>query len=343
MYTPKKVRRIFVIISLVFVATALIIECLPNSLVVGKGYFDESNNPAFEIIKTSYWDPRPIGYGVITPFLTFLLTIACVVILSIRIKNPNSLRGTTMGVSFFAAGASFLYYAFSHNDCPQTFTGYALAITVFLFTASVFNSLFGAALKHAATTDLNSPKHIGSIDGNLIGIPSVQTIYLAGGCFWGVERFFSQVRGVIATTVGYANGTKKNPSYEDLKKGLDDAAETVKVVYDENEISLPKILELYLRIVDPFSKNKQGEDEGVQYRTGIYFTRIIDEEIVKTYFEELNLENHQIEPLFLKHFYPAEEYHQQYLEKHPDGYCHVNMAVLHEDEKKVKEDNKESL
>lgn len=332
MYTPKKVRRIFVIISLVLVVAALIIECLPNSLVVGKGYFDESNNPAYEIIKTSYWDIRPIAYGVFTPFITLLLTIACIVLFSIRIKYPNNLRGASMAVSFFAGGASILYYAFS--QCEETFTGYALGITVLLLTTSVFNSLLLVALKYSVTADLGLKNCAGSIDGNSIGVSSVKTIYFAGGCFWGVERYFSQVKGVIATTVGYANGTKKNPSYEDLKKGLDDAAETVKVVYDENQITLPKLVELYLRIIDPFSKNKQGEDEGVQYRTGIYYVWPIEEEAVKTYLEEIKLENHKIELLYLKKFYPAEEYHQQYLEKHPDGYCHVNMAVLNDDERK---------
>jgi methionine-S-sulfoxide reductase len=171
----------------------------------------------------------------------------------------------------------------------------------------------------------------------------MKTIYLAGGCFWGVERYFSLVKGVVTTKVGYANGTKDNPKYEDLKHGLDDASETVKIDYDEKVVSLEKLLELYLRVINPYSVNKQGEDEGVQYRTGIYFTKMGDEEIVKTYFDELNLKDHKIELLYLKQFYPAEEYHQQYLEKHPDGYCHVNMAVLHEDEKKVKEENKESL
>ena len=341
MYTPKKVRRIFVIMSLVLIVAALVLECVPNSLVVGKGYFDEFNKPAYEIIKTSYWDPRPIAYGVFTPFLTLLLTIACVVIFSIRIKYPNNLRGASMAVSFFAAGTSFLYYAFS--QCEETITGYAIGITVILFTTSIMNSLFSTMFKHAITVDYSSKNHIGSLDGKRIGVTSVKTIYFAGGCFWGVERYFSQVRGVIATTVGYANGTKKNPSYEDLKKGLDDAAETVQIVYNEDEITLPKLVELYLRIVDPFSKNKQGEDEGVQYRTGIYYVHAIEEEAVKTYFEEIKLENHKIELLYLKQFYPAEEYHQQYLEKHPDGYCHVNMAVLHEDEKKVKEENKESV
>ena len=335
MYMPVKTRRIYVIISLVAIVAAFVLECIPNSLVVGKGYFDEHNNPAYEIIKTSYWDPRPIAFGVFTPFLAFLLTIVCIVLFSIRVKKPNSLRAPSMAMPFFAAGASALYYIFS--KCNGVFTGIAIAITMLLLFVSVYNSLITSAFKYDLTYAPYNTRWASRKDEPL---PSVKTIYLAGGCFWGVERYFSQVKGVIATTVGYANGTKKNPSYEDLKKGLDDAAETVKVVYDENEISLAKLIELYLRIVDPYSKNKQGEDEGVQYRTGIYYSWPIEEEIVKTYFEDIKLTDHKIELLYLKKFYPAEEYHQQYLEKHPDGYCHVNMAVLHEDEKKPKEENK---
>ena len=86
----------------------------------------------------------------------------------------------------------------------------------------------------------------------------MKTIYLAGGCFWGVEKYFSLAKGVIATEVGYANGTKDNPRYEDLKYGLDDAAEAVKIDYDEKVITLEKLLELYLRVVDPYSLNQQG-------------------------------------------------------------------------------------
>ena len=108
----------------------------------------------------------------------------------------------------------------------------------------------------------------------------MKTIYFAGGCFWGVERYFSLAKGVVSTLVGYANGTKDNPKYEDLKKGLDDASETVKIEYDESVISLEKLLELYLRVVDPYSKNKQGEDEGVQYRTGVYYLDKSDEKII---------------------------------------------------------------
>ena len=162
----------------------------------------------------------------------------------------------------------------------------------------------------------------------------MKTIYLAGGCFWGVERYFSLVKGVVTTKVGYANGTKDNPKYEDLKKGLDDASETVKIEYDEKTVSLEKLLELYLRVVDPYSKNKQGEDEGLQYRTGIYYLNNEDEQIITNYLSSINLVNHMIEILPLKKFYPAEEYHQKYLEKNPTGYCHINFAKLKDDERK---------
>ena len=162
----------------------------------------------------------------------------------------------------------------------------------------------------------------------------MKTIYFAGGCFWGVEKYFSLVKGVIKTEVGYANGTKENPSYIDLKSGLDDASETVKIDYDENLVSLEKLLELYLRVVDPYSINKQGEDEGIQYRTGVYFLAKEDEDKTKSYFDSIGLKNYAIEVLPLKHFYSAEEYHQKYLDKNPGGYCHINMAKLKEDERK---------
>ena len=162
----------------------------------------------------------------------------------------------------------------------------------------------------------------------------MKIIYFAGGCFWGVEKYFSLAKGVISTQVGYANGTKDNPSYLDLKSGLDDASETVKIEYDENAISLEKLLELYLRVVDPFSINKQGEDEGVQYRTGIYFVDVCDRNTILEYFKSIKLIDHKIEILPLKKFFLAEEYHQKYLDKNPGGYCHINMAKLRDDERK---------
>ena len=162
----------------------------------------------------------------------------------------------------------------------------------------------------------------------------MKTIYLAGGCFWGVEKFFQQAKGVISTRVGYANGTIENPHYEDLKLGLDDASETVEINYDENIVSLEKLLEYYLRIIDPYSLNKQGEDEGVQYRTGVYYQNNEDKDVIERFFAK-NLGNtHKVELLPLNKFYLAEEYHQNYLNKNPNGYCHVNMAKLSKEERK---------
>ena len=162
----------------------------------------------------------------------------------------------------------------------------------------------------------------------------MKTIYLAGGCFWGVEHFFSLAKGIINTEVGYANGTLDNPKYEDLKHGLDDASETVKIDYDENVISLEKILELYLRIVDPYSVNKQGEDEGVQYRTGVYCQNDSVKETIKKYFDKVLEKDYKIEVVKLNKFFTAEEYHQDYLDKNPQGYCHINMAKLKPEERK---------
>ena len=162
----------------------------------------------------------------------------------------------------------------------------------------------------------------------------MKTIYLAGGCFWGVEHFFSLAKGIINTEVGYANGTLDNPKYEDLKHGLDDASETVKIDYDENVVSLEKILELYLRVVDPYSVNKQGEDEGVQYRTGVYYQNDSDKEAIKKYFDNVLEKDYKIEVVKLNKFFAAEEYHQDYLNKNPQGYCHINMAKLKPEERK---------
>ena len=162
----------------------------------------------------------------------------------------------------------------------------------------------------------------------------MKRIYLAGGCFWGVEHYFSLAKGIVNTKVGYANGKKDNPSYEDLKHGLDTASETVQLDYDENIISLEKILELYLRVINPYSLNKQGEDEGLQYRTGVYYLIEEDHQRILDYFKKIGLKDHKIEILPLKKFFLAEEYHQEYLYKNPNGYCHINMAELKEEERK---------
>ena len=152
-------------------------------------------------------------------------------------------------------------------------------------------------------------------------------IVIAGGCFWGVEKYFSLVKGVTKTTVGYANGKIVNPKYEDLKKGIDNSSEAVKICYNE-EISLLELLKLFLLVIDPYSLNKQGEDIGEQYRTGVYYINNEDEAIIKDYFNKVLNKDYKIEVLPLKSFYLAEEYHQKYLDKNPSGYCHINMARL---------------
>ena len=162
----------------------------------------------------------------------------------------------------------------------------------------------------------------------------MKRIYLAGGCFWGMEKFFSMAKGVLSTRVGYANGNLDNPSYKDLKEGRDTSAETVEIEYDESILPLTSILELFLRVVDPYAVNKQGEDEGLQYRSGVYYENETDKQIVLDYFKKALRPDYKIEVKQLATFYKAEEYHQDYLNKNPTGYCHINMAKLKPEERK---------
>lgn len=154
----------------------------------------------------------------------------------------------------------------------------------------------------------------------------MSTIYLAGGCYWGVEKYMSNIVGVTETEVGFANGHLDSPAYVQVKKGDTGHAETVRVVYNKEEIPLDKLLRLFFRIIDPTSFEQQGEDVGNQYRTGVYWTDLADEAVVLT--ELAVLQERYAEPLVVEAceldcFYPAEEYHQKYLDKNPSGYCHV--------------------
>lgn len=154
-----------------------------------------------------------------------------------------------------------------------------------------------------------------------------QRIYLAGGCFWGVDAYFSQIEGVVETEVGYANGNSDDTFYENLKNS--DHAETVKVTYDDEIINVEKILEYFYYIVDPFSINKQGNDKGRQYRTGIYSNDEKTLEQVKEFLankQEKEREKIQIEVDQLKNYVVAEDYHQSYLKKNPTGYCHIDLS-----------------
>ena len=151
-------------------------------------------------------------------------------------------------------------------------------------------------------------------------------IYLAGGCFWGVEAYFRKIKGVLETSVGYANGNTGETTYHDI--GMTGHSETAKVSFDQEQVSLTKILEYFFAIIDPTSKNKQGNDVGTQYRTGIYFINEADKIIIKRFVnsqQKFYKEKIQVEIMPITNYVTAEEYHQKYLQKNPNGYCHINI------------------
>ena len=161
---------------------------------------------------------------------------------------------------------------------------------------------------------------------------NLRTIYLAGGCFWGVEAYISRLLGVAKTTVGYANGNTENPTYDEVCLENTNHVECVKVDYDNNILPLKKLLEEFFKIINPLTINKQGNDVGVQYRTGIYYRNETDKRIQGEYSQKI-----VTEVLPLNNFYPAEKYHQKYLEKNPTGYCHIDLTQLPNQKKQLEE------
>ena len=160
-------------------------------------------------------------------------------------------------------------------------------------------------------------------------------IYLAGGCFWGTELLMRNVPGVVSVEVGYSNGATKNPTYREVCNGSGHA-ESAHVIYAPQYVSLTKILDVYFQSIDPTLINRQGKDHGAQYRTGIYFRNPADEETVKASLEKLqgsffNPVVVECEPI--KNFYRAEEEHQEYLLKNPNGYCHISRNLIDEQSK----------
>jgi len=156
-------------------------------------------------------------------------------------------------------------------------------------------------------------------------------IYLAGGCFWGLEAYMERIQGVTDAVSGYANGKGDTTNYQLLH--ATDHAETVKVTYDPNKISLDKLLQYYFRVIDPTSINKQGNDRGRQYRTGIYYQNEQDKAVIEAALKTLQSkykEPIQIEVEPLKNYVEAEEYHQDYLKKNPNGYCHIDIKKADE-------------
>ena len=159
----------------------------------------------------------------------------------------------------------------------------------------------------------------------------MKTIYLAGGCFWGTQNFLDQFPGVIETRTGYANGSTDNPSYRDVCGGSGHA-ETVQVIYDESVLPLDRLLNSYFMSIDPLSMNRQGGDIGIQYRTGIYYEDSSLLPVIEKVWNQKAAEAGKalaVEVLPLDRFWPAEEYHQKYLDKNPEGYCHIPFRLLH--------------
>ncbi len=162
----------------------------------------------------------------------------------------------------------------------------------------------------------------------------MKKIIIAGGCFWGVEHYYKRLKGVTHTNVGYTDGELANPSYQEVCNASGHV-EAVYLEYDENIIPLKKIVEHFFRIVDPTQRNRQGHDLGIQYRNGLFFFDQEDQKIIENYIiEEQRKFNKKIQTFCLeaRAFYLAEDYHQNYLEKNPSGYCHVNMGLAQPDE-----------
>lgn len=207
---------------------------------------------------------------------------------------------------------------------------YALAENAKNDFADLKNSKDKPQLAKAAPTE--SAKSKDGIYYNSDGAPiTTKTIYLAGGCFWGLEAYMERVDGVVDAISGYANGNPKitDPSYEQVIAGSGHA-ETVKVVYDPEKIDLQTLLTYYFRVIDPTSLNKQGNDRGVQYRTGIYYTDAGDKALIDQALKQVAIKYSQpivVEDKPLANFSVAEEYHQDYLAKNPNGYCHIDLSL----------------
>ena len=159
----------------------------------------------------------------------------------------------------------------------------------------------------------------------------MKEIYFAAGCFWGAQHFFAGVDGVKEAVAGYANGNGENPSYEEVYTDTTGFAETVRVRYNPSRVDLAFLTRMFFTVTDPLTLNRQGHDEGTRYRSGVFYVNEEDRAVVETVFNEVSAKLGvplvtQLEPL--KNFYPAEEYHQDYLDKNPDGYCHLPLKTF---------------
>ncbi|HMN93091.1 MAG TPA: peptide-methionine (S)-S-oxide reductase MsrA [Hydrogenophaga sp.] len=154
-----------------------------------------------------------------------------------------------------------------------------------------------------------------------------QTLVLGGGCFWCTEAVYKEVRGVLDVESGYSNGQAARPSYEDVCTGLTGCNEVVRLVYDPAQVSTRELLEVFFLIHDPTTLNRQGNDVGTQYRSGIYFTSEEQRATAQALIDELTADRAFAQPIVtellpLAHYWPAEDYHQDFFERNPhQGYC----------------------
>ena len=157
-------------------------------------------------------------------------------------------------------------------------------------------------------------------------------IWFAAGCFWGAQKFFKLIDGVVRTEVGFVNGRTENPTYEQVYQDDTGYAECVHIVYAPSRVSLQRLAELFFKIIDPLSLNRQGEDEGTRYRTGAYYNNEEDRAVLEVVFAAvaagLGVHELPVELQPLDRFYTADEYHQDYLDKNPGGYCHLSPEIF---------------
>lgn len=203
----------------------------------------------------------------------------------------------------------------------------SLAAGALLFAALLFAASGQAAQRQKENATMPTQSQTNGQEAGL------KEIYLAGGCFWGVEEYFSRIPGVRDAASGYANGATSNPSYAEVCSQKTGHAETVRVRYDPDAVSLATLLEQFFKIINPLSVNRQGNDVGLQYRTGVYYTSEEDKAVAQKIMDKKAQEYGRplaVELLPLNGFFLAEEGHQDYLKKNPGGYCHISFDSLND-------------
>ena len=215
---------------------------------------------------------------------------------------------------------------------PKSLMRYGFLLALFALVVKL-----GLFPPQAKATSIPAP----IVDASLAQKPGEETVVFSGGCFWGVQAVFQHVKGVISATSGYSGGEAKTAEYEVVSTGRTGHAESVKVVFDPSQITYGKLLHVFFSVAhDPTQLNRQGPDEGTQYRSVVFFSTAEQERITQAYVEQLekaHLFKHAIvtQVLPLKAFYPAEAYHQNYATIHPDSmYIRFNDAPKVENLKK---------